>query len=418
MEGRRAITPRAAAAWILEAPAAAWALALVALAFGLWSGLGDRYLHDEGLLTWHFAQVTLEAPAAALFWQKSRPLLAALYGPFAGLGQPVFTVIHVVIAALALPLLAGVARAIGQRSPNLPALLVASSALWLACGPAGVSNSDALTGLCLALYLWLARGRPLAAGLLLGALLFARSEVAVFAGGIGLYALLRGPRRLALAIPALPAIYALLGALYHHDLLPAIGLFNFDSSPRYLLPALPFAALAIGPVIDGWREGGAGERATTLALAIALALGLAAYLAAIRGLPAIGLFNFDSSPRYLLPALPSPPGDRPGDRRLARGRRGRAGDHPRPGERPRARPRRRPPRRLAAAAGRRRRPRGRGRARPRRPPAGAAIILSSGQRWPCRRSSRRPGCPSPAATLASRPAPPGSPGAPSSPGAR
>lgn len=192
MEGRRAITPRAAAAWILEAPAAAWALALVALAFGLWSGLGDRYLHDEGLLTWHFAQVTLEAPAAALFWQKSRPLLAALYGPFAGLGKPVFTVIHVVIAALALPLLAGVARAIGQRSPNLPALLVASSALWLACGPAGVSNSDALTGLCLALYLWLARGRPLAAGLLLGALLFARSEVAVFAGGIGLYALLRG----------------------------------------------------------------------------------------------------------------------------------------------------------------------------------------------------------------------------------
>ncbi|MCA9634893.1 MAG: hypothetical protein KC420_02555, partial [Myxococcales bacterium] len=113
MEGRRAITPRAAAAWILEAPAAAWALALVALAFGLWSGLGDRYLHDEGLLTWHFAQVTLEAPAAALFWQKSRPLLAALYGPFAGLGQPVFTVIHVVIAALALLLLAGVARAIG-----------------------------------------------------------------------------------------------------------------------------------------------------------------------------------------------------------------------------------------------------------------------------------------------------------------
>ncbi|MCB9702842.1 MAG: hypothetical protein H6711_13180 [Myxococcales bacterium] len=481
MEGRRAITPRAAAAWILEAPAAAWALALVALAFGLWSGLGDRYLHDEGLLTWHFAQVTLEAPAAALFWQKSRPLLAALYGPFAGLGQPVFTVIHVVIAALALPLLAGVARAIGQRSPNLPALLVASSALWLACGPAGVSNSDALTGLCLALYLWLARGRPLAAGLLLGALLFARSEVAVFAGGIGLYALLRGPRRLALAIPALPAIYALLGALYHHDLLwslrfppalpapppetprfgaagyaaglgdtldalvalspalllllaarprrmavierlaaalalaylaairglPAIGLFNFDSSPRYLLPALPFAALAIGPVIDGWREGGARERATTLALAIALALGLAADrlggsplpLAAAAGLAAVVALARAGRPRggrdrpvprdsifpagdragdpdVLRPPLPWPRGQRRLARRTPRSRRAPA-DHRRPGPRRDPRPPRRgrrapallPPRaRSGSRAPGPHQPRGRpGRGDPRRP---------------------------------------------------
>ncbi|MEZ4454392.1 MAG: hypothetical protein R3B09_33380 [Nannocystaceae bacterium] len=348
MEGRSAERPRSAVAWLLEAPAAAWALAAVALAFGVVTGLGDRYLHDEGLLTWHFAQITQEVPAAAFFWQKSRPLLAALYAPFAGLGQPAFTVLHAAVAALALPLLAGAARGIGQRSPNLPALLVASSALWLCCGPAGVSNSDALTGLCLALYLWLARGRPIAAGLLLGALLFARSEAAVFVGGIGLYAWLRGPRRLALAIPAIPGLYALAGALYHHDLLwflhfppalpapppetphfgaagygaglgdtldafvaltpalplllaarprrmpaierlvgalaiayllairglPAIGLFNFDSSPRYLLLVLPFAALVIGPVIDGWRDGRQGDRATTLALVVALGLGL------------------------------------------------------------------------------------------------------------------------------------------------
>ncbi len=329
------------AAWLLQAPAATWLLTAAAVVLSLLAIAFDRYLHDEGLLTWYFAQMTAADPAALLFFQKSRPLLSLLYAPLAllGLGLTSFLVLHALIAAAALPLLAASARALGLgETANLAPALLATSSLWFACGPAGVSNSDAVTGLCLVVFLWVVRERPLAAGALLGALLFARSELALFALLIGLFALLhrRTSARLALGLPLVPALYALCGALYHHELLwflrfpPALPA-PPPATPRFgaegygaglgttllallaLTPALPLlpalrlrpsraaSASASAPDLRGAR--GAGRPATDPRVLLFAALALA-FLAAIRGLPVLGLFNFDDSPRYILPTLP------------------------------------------------------------------------------------------------------------------
>jgi len=300
-------------AWLLVAPGAAWALAGAWAALGIAWGLGDRFLHDEGLLAWCFARMVGDEPAAVLFWQKSRPVLALWQAPVAALGYQAQIVAHVVVAALAIPLVAAVARALGQRLPNLAGLVVALSPLWLACAAAGVSNSDATTGLALALFLWKVRGRPGLAGALLGALLLVRSEVAVFVGGLGLAALCGGPRRLWLAAPTVPLLYAIAGAIYHRD---ALWMLHYPPA----LPSPPPATPLFGE--HGYAAGLAETAMALLALSPGivllaglgprrlpgferLAMGLAlCYVAAIRGMPALGIFNFDDSPRYLLPCLP------------------------------------------------------------------------------------------------------------------
>ncbi len=299
----------------MRAPAATWLLSAAVVLFALVSAQTDRYLHDEGLLTWYFAQMTAAEPAALIFFQKSRPLLGLLYAPLAALdvGLWGFTVAHSLIAAAALPLLAATARSLRIRAANLAPALLATSALWLTCGPAGVSNSDAVTGLALVLYLWIVRERPLAAGLLLGALLFARSELALFALGLGAFAFFhaKGNRRLALAIPIVPVIYLLAGALYHHDLL---WIFAFPPALPSPPPETPrfgehgygaglgdtlLALLSLTPALLLLPAARRNEIHLRLFAALALA-----YVAAIRGLPALGIFNFDDSPRYLLPTLP------------------------------------------------------------------------------------------------------------------
>jgi hypothetical protein len=299
-------------------PRVPWLLALLALAFGVPAALGDHYLGDEGLLSWCFAAMLREEPLAVFFWLKSRPPLALLQAPFADLGARAHAVMHVLLGAFALPMLAAVARAAGQRSPNLAPTLLLLSPLWLACGPAAVSNSDALTGLVLVLYLWRVRGRPAVAGALLGALVLIRAELVIVAVGLALVALVakRGSpdraRSLALAAPLLPALYALAGALYHGDLLwplryppalaapPAVGLFHAHGYAGSLGDAA-LALLALCPFIvlfPGLRASRLPPFERLAALLVLL------YLLAIRGLPALGLFNFDSSPRYLLPCLP------------------------------------------------------------------------------------------------------------------
>ncbi len=312
---------RSLSTWLMRAPAAAWLLSAAVVLFALVSAQSDRYLHDEGLLTWYFAQMTAADPAALIFFQKSRPLLGLIYAPLAALGVGLwgFTVAHSLVAAAALPLLAATARSLGLKVANLAPALLATSALWLACGPSGVSNSDAVTGLALVLYLWIVRERPLLAGLLLGALLFARSELALFALGLGAFAFLhtKNNRRLALAIPVVPALYALAGALYHHDLLWALAFPPAlptppPETPRFgehgygaglgdtLLALLSLTpALLLLPAARIFRGKSRAEIYLRLFAVLALA-----YVAAIRGLPALGIFNFDDSPRYLLPVLP------------------------------------------------------------------------------------------------------------------
>jgi hypothetical protein len=74
--------------------------------------------------------------------------------------------------------------------------------------------------------------------------------------------------------------------------LPMWRVFNFDQTPRYLLPVLPFVALAIGRVLDGWWSGDVdARRVETPALAAAAGLALAGGLEAPHptGLAAVGL---------------------------------------------------------------------------------------------------------------------------------
>lgn len=291
-------------------PRVAWALASAHALAGLAGVAGDTWLNDEGLLTWIFASMTAADPVPILFFQKSRPLLSAIWAAPAAAGLDAFLVLHVLLGAATVPLVASVARACGQRAPNAAALIVAASPMLVAAGAAGVSNADAAAGCALVLLL-LAKDRARSAGVVLGALLFARSELAVLA--VALAAQSIGTRSFRRALPwiaVVPAVYALAGALYHRDLLWI----------AHYPPALPAATPG-----GGWT--GRGSELTGLAgtlLAVTPAIGVALFarardlspiercsaifvalfVVALRVMPLAGVFNFDASPRYLLPVVP------------------------------------------------------------------------------------------------------------------
>src|SRR5207248_3168175 len=116
--------------------------------------------------------------------------LCALYLPRSAAGVHWTLVAHVVVAALSLPMLAAIARALGYRLPNLPALAIALSPLYFYGGPAGLSNTDGAVGICLTLYLLCARRRPVVAGVEAGLLPWVRSELAIFSAVLALHGLL------------------------------------------------------------------------------------------------------------------------------------------------------------------------------------------------------------------------------------
>ena len=87
--------------------------------------------------------------------------------PVAPLGFTVFAIVHVLVCAAAIPMIAAVAERLGHRCPNVAAFVMASSPLLLVAAPAGHSNSDAVFGLVLALWLLVVRGSSFAAGAVL-----------------------------------------------------------------------------------------------------------------------------------------------------------------------------------------------------------------------------------------------------------
>jgi hypothetical protein len=160
----------------------------------------------------------------------------------------------------------------------------------------------------------LGRERRLGAGALLGSLVLIRSEVAVFVLALALERALAKDRRTLLGLLIVPVSYALVGVIYHHDLL-----WVFHYPPTLMAPTptadwidrdgfaeqlgkLWDALLLLSPAIlvaALVRPAALRERERTLGLALLLFLGL------IRGFPLFGLFNFDASPRYLLVAAPA-----------------------------------------------------------------------------------------------------------------
>jgi hypothetical protein len=149
----------------------------------------------------------------------------------------------------------------------------------------------------------------------MGALVWVRSELAVLALVLAGAALLQRPRavRALVGLCAFPLVYGVAGAVYHGDLLwmlhwpPALAA-PMEDNPFWQaqhaeasLPAVVAALLAITPAVallGTWRASPASavERAG-LVFSIA-------FVAALVLLPRWRVFNFDLSPRYLLPVLP------------------------------------------------------------------------------------------------------------------
>jgi hypothetical protein len=292
----------------------AWLLASLFALAGTLDVLAARHLHDEGLLTFYFARMAADDPIAVLFLQKSRPPISALYATVAMLGPLAFGLAHVLVAALAIPALCASARALGHRFVVLPGLVLAASPLYFAAAAAGVSNSDGVAVACFAGWLWLAKDRRFAAGVLLGMLPWIRAELAPLS--LALLVLAWRQRTLAPWLGALvfPLGYALLGALAHGDVL---WMFHYP-------PALPepMAGNPYWSTHDG-RIGTAELLASLLALGPAVVLAamvrpdrlrpfelawllFAAFeLGVLLALPRWRAFNFDLSPRYLLGVLPA-----------------------------------------------------------------------------------------------------------------
>lgn len=279
---------------------------------GLAAVSSGYFLDDEGILSWIFAGIMSEAPLDVLFFLKARPPISALYAPVAALGLTPFLCVHVLVAAIAIPLTASLARRFGHRNPNLPAALVALSPLAFACAASGVQNSEAMLGvLCIA---WLiTRDRPLAAGVVAALLLIARVETAIFVAAVAAYAVVQlGDRRFLLGTITTLLVFVALGASYHGHLswpltYPSSVATNeaIDASRRaaYGGTLVDFITtlLSLTPVIGAalWMSV-KGRPSFELTLIFAAL----AFVAAIRVLPFTGLVYVDASPRYLLPALP------------------------------------------------------------------------------------------------------------------
>jgi hypothetical protein len=297
--------------WLLTDPAVVPLLAAVYVAVGAIFVFTDYTLNDEGLLTYYWASWARHAFVPVFFFQRVRPILCALYLPVSAAGVHWTLVAHVLIASLALPMLAAVARALGYRLPNLPAFALALSPLFFYGGPAGFSNADGTVGICLALYLLCARRRPLAAGLVIGLLPWVRSELAIFAAVAALYGLLvRRDRALLAGIAVFPMLYVATGALYHHDLIWVLHFFpkspTDPSDPMWkgqligvqyflepLLAVTPIAALAI-----------AVRPSRLQPVEWTLLLYLLAAALVINVLPIFEIGNFGTSPRFSLALLP------------------------------------------------------------------------------------------------------------------
>jgi len=195
-------------------------LALAYFGLGLVVSLDPRATHDEGLLMYGFARALSDAFVPCLFLQKIKPALALVYLPFARLGLGVYLVAHLAVASIAVYLLGETARAMGQRRPWLPALVLALSPLFTWSALVGVSNSDGVAGVVLFLYLLEARKSALGAGLVLGILPWLRYENALFCSPVALYVLFRDRSRAFFGgLVAWPLLYLGGGAIYHRDAL-------------------------------------------------------------------------------------------------------------------------------------------------------------------------------------------------------
>ncbi|MFO0626002.1 MAG: hypothetical protein U0325_10335 [Polyangiales bacterium] len=293
--------------------------ALLALTFTLAAAMvGQSGLlpDDEGYLTFLGAHLVAHEPRAALFFPKIHPSASALLAPFAAFGWRAFLVAHAAFAGLAVYLLGRVARRLTPHAPWAPALLLATSPLYLLSAATGQSNSTAV--FFFAASLFLIEGAPparLAAGALAAAGIWARYEQAPYLLAlVGFDALGRRRGHALAAFVATTVAYLGAGALYHHN-----AAWLFARPPVLLREAGPTTMTELARGAEGLASlltslalasplGAAAlsvRRATLTPEMRALAATLALALAAQLVLPQLGgLFNYDYTARYFLCHLP------------------------------------------------------------------------------------------------------------------
>ncbi len=274
--------------------------------------LTDYTLNDEGLFTFNSSEIARHFPLETFFVQKSKPLLALLYMPFAGLGLRAFLFAHLLVAACAIPMMAAIARALRHRHPNAPAIVLAASPGFLMSGPAGLSNADGVVATVATLYFLLARNAPVWAGLMLGALPWVRHELALLAFLLFVRTSLFDRNvRFTAATFVFPLSYALLGAWFHED---ALWMIHYPPASFYPMPGnTAWHAVSISFLAVAYRV----LTVTPLALfALAapyrrlesiekwLACWAVAWIACSALLPGAEI-AFGFSPRYMLIVLPA-----------------------------------------------------------------------------------------------------------------
>jgi hypothetical protein len=299
--------------FVFERRAGAVALSALFFAVSAVLALKLRYLHDEGLFTFDNARALLREPAALAFFVKAKPALMLLYLAPAALGLPAFLVAHALVGAGAVFLTSEAARRLDLPSPNAAGLLLATSLSFTIAASNGYPNSDGAFFLALFLYFYFAE-RRLPAALVLGALPFARSELAAVTVIFLAWDLwVKRDARFALGALAFGAVYALAGALYHQN--PAWLYSHFPDpqgmpeelkvhrppSPSEAARSLQQALLRGSPLFCALGIVGLsrGDRRSYPVFA-----SMAAIYVAMTLFQVLGVLGFDTSPRYYVAPLP------------------------------------------------------------------------------------------------------------------
>jgi hypothetical protein len=277
----------------------------------------DRYLDNEGILTYLYAEFLRRDFTATFFWLKSHPVLALLNLPGAALGLNGFFVLHVFSGAAGIVLIAIAARRAGIREVGIAPLAVATSPLYVQGGASGIGNVDGVAIAGGALALCLAPAPGFAAGLVTGALPFVRFELGLLTVALTAGVAARASRwRFLAGLAVVPVAYLGAGAIYHGApswfvafppawayadpatfkvvaaSVSGISAENLIRSLALTLPALPLL------LVPGT------SRARWSVFDVVLTAYLAAFIATITLLP-LAHVAFGFSDRYYLTALPA-----------------------------------------------------------------------------------------------------------------
>ncbi len=191
-------------------------LAVGYVVIGLRSVAQDRYLDDEGILMYIYAEFVRRDFPAAFFWIKLHPALAVLNVPAAALGLHAFLILHVFVGAAGILLIAIAARRAGIREVGIAPLVMVTSPLYVTGGVSGIGNVDGVAMAAGSLALCLSASPGLTAGLVTAALPFIRFELGLLTLALAAAVTARGrPGRFLAGLAGVPLAYLGAGALYH-----------------------------------------------------------------------------------------------------------------------------------------------------------------------------------------------------------